>query len=817
MLSPAQSAALSHPGLASLAPSVISTLADLVTTPRPFLRWDPVIEPVVVPRYPYTEAESLLTLVIRSGVEGPTGEDGLELEIVPPEDYSADIVAAHPTLDLKWRRDSQRHIAPPKSSQLEAELHGMFDAAIGTASEAAVRTALGVALRESGTFLDPTVADLANPGVRLPQPGIAFHSGPTAEAPAAATPQDLDRGDPLTPGQYVVHDTDELVVPYLPDALATGLSMVFPDAGSGHHLFGLFATEGVNLRYRSAWPEPKPYRMVLESGGLGGRVDGGAIRFTVPPGEQLRMNLSSSLDRAALDLLGLWRSLPAVLRNIDVIAEAAADGWFWWLTPSIQVRLVHAVPRPVEAPRATILLPFRVPGDTAATLVGAVDLHGPSTERIDVEASWSEWVDDVTKPEPERVDVVAAAAHTTVRYEEDLVLLASEDDEVTFPDGSVFQVHGAVHQFGDTKHRDVGYRMRATTRYREYFDPRVLPTPDDVSVVGPERELDVPSTARPAKPIVHDVLPLFRWYEETEPEQPFGLRRTRRTGLRLYLERPWYSSGDGELLGIVLAFGSDVPTRDHVSQWGSDPVFWQQGPEFRSLLPLVDFAHLVGLDDRRESGRPVGPPALQRLVDVGHHPPVWVFGYEPEFSTERGMWFADVAIDPGRAIWPFVRLAVARYQPSSLAGLHLSPVVRCDFVPLPPERTATLSRPDKRHARVVVTGPVGVPRGLSKSRKPGYLEMINASRVVRARLERKVPAVKTDLGWQTVAKLELPILGIDGTVVSWSGELELPDSLPPRCPGSSKTWRVVVEEWERFPADHDEVEARMVYAVHLPL
>jgi hypothetical protein len=381
-----------------------------------------------------------------------------------------------------------------------------------------------------------------------------------------------------------------------------------------------------------------------------------------------------------------------------------------------------------------------------------------------------------------------------------------------------------VHQLGDTRHRDIDYRVRATTRYREYFDPRVLPTTDDVSVLGPVRRLDVPSTARPPKPVVHDVLPLFRWFTETEPEQPFALRRTRRAGLRIYLERPWYASGDGELLGVVLAFGSDVLTEDHVSQWGADPVYWQQGPANRAALPLVDIAHLVGLDDRRQSGRPVGPATPRTLVDVPGNPAVWVLGYEPEYSVARGMWFVDVALDPGTAFWPFVRLAVARLQPSSLAGLHLSPVVRCDVVPIPPERLATLSRPDDRHARIVVTGPIGVPAGLtSSSTVPNFLQMLGASRTMRARLERRVAGVGTDLGWRTVTAQDLPILGIEGTVVSWAGTFELTSAVPPRRPGDNTTWRVVVEEWERLPADPDPatgrpgVEARIVYADHLAL
>ena len=46
---------------------------------------------------------------------------------------------------------------------------------------------------------------------------------------------------------------------------------------------------------------------------------------------------------------------------------------------------MHAVPRPVESPRVTLLLPFRLAGETTVTLFGAVDVHGPSTERLDVE------------------------------------------------------------------------------------------------------------------------------------------------------------------------------------------------------------------------------------------------------------------------------------------------------------------------------------------------------------------------------------------------------------------------------------------------
>ena len=609
-------------------------LADVITTTRPFLRWDALLEPTVVPRFEYTEGESLLRMVIRSGVTQAPAD--LAITITPPDEYATAVKTAWPELGLAWRADSQRHIAPPKTSQFRAELHGAFDEAMGAAAPAnAVAAALGVALREAGSFLDTTVADIHNPGKRLPQPGVTFHVTRTADDPAVKDPGDLPHGDPLSPGQYVAHDVDRVVLPYLPDPIARGISLMFPDAGKAHHLAGLFALEGTTLDYLGAWSELVPFRLVLESGPeLGAVVEEHVVRVTLPPGEQLRLRLASTVRREKLDLLGLWASLPTVIRDNSFLREVAADGWFWWLTPSAEMRLVHAVPKPLEAPRPTILVPVRPKkGDTAVALVGGIDLHGPSTDRIDIEASWTQWVDDVTKPGPEKVSGKALACGTAVDPDEDLVVLGLADEIFPLPGGGTLRVHGAVHQTGDTLHRKIDYRVRATTRFREYFHPQLVPSPDDLSVIGPVRTLNVPSSARPAKVIVRDVLPLFRWSEETEPGDPFARRRTRKAGLRLYLERPWYSTGDDELLGVVLAAGADALVSDTVSQWGADPVFRQQGPGARSILPLSDLLHLTGVDDRLEAARPVALPALLPLVDkqelaerLGARLPTGVFG-----------------------------------------------------------------------------------------------------------------------------------------------------------------------------------------------
>jgi len=79
----------------------------------------------------------------------------------------------------------------------------------------------------------------------------------------------------------------------------------------------------------------------------------------------------------------------------------------------------------------------------------------------------------------------------------------------------------------------VHYRLRATTRFREYFaleelaplppsDDPSLPVDDGRSTVSAEIDLHVPNTSLPAPPMVHSVIPLFRWEDGTEPDQPMA-------------------------------------------------------------------------------------------------------------------------------------------------------------------------------------------------------------------------------------------------------------------------------------------------------
>ncbi len=804
-------------GAIDIGDELVPDTIDTVTPLRPYLRWEPVQPPTVVARHPNSPGESLLQMVIRSQVvQDP---DTLEVTVTLASDADA----------FGYGSTSERHLAPPKSSQSECELHGVFDEAIGSTDPADHDRLLAVAIRESGTWFDTTVPRLDDPTVEDDQLDMELVADPGTPASTLKT-LPLDPGEPPAPGQYIVHRGAQPRVPYLPDPVARGVSLVFPEAGTDRALIFPFGVEGFTARYGGDWPELGPYRLVLAARSeLKGRVDGNAIEIGLPPGDVQRVRVSSALARDDLELFGVWRSLPAVIRDQPDVESAAADGWLWALTPFDQVTMVHAVPRPIEPPRPTMLVAARVRDSVDSWLIGGVDIHGPSTEQLTAEAAWTEFTDDVAIPIPQETAMSGVAFTTAIRPEEDVAVLVAgdgPDEEVEVPGFGPVWLHEVKHRWGDTKHRNVRYTFRADTRFREYFEPGQAG-----SVVGPTTELSVPSSAPPAAPIVDSVIPLMRWRTSPEPEQPFAVRRERRSGLRMYLERPWYSSGEGELLAVLLApLGVDAGYEDFVSQWGADPVWLGRPVERRGMF--LEFDNLMrsfGLDDRpADESRPVAPPVTMPYPFMPSPRPVTVLGYRPRYNSERELWYVDVAIDPADRIWPFVRLTVARYQPDSINGCHLSAPVRCDFVQLLPERTASVSRTDDRHVRVVVSGAVGL-RGTKTFPPPAATaaEAVARNRRLVARLQRVDPLVDTDLGWETVDTVELALrgAGTSGSEGAWVGELEAPEVIPVATPGAGDEWRIVVEEWERLLGDRADLggrgprrwEHRLVYADEVTL
>ncbi|MFD8519255.1 hypothetical protein ACFV2D_04440 [Streptomyces capillispiralis] len=397
--------------------------------------------------------------------------------------------------------------------------------------------------------------------------------------------------------------------------------------------------------------------------------EGEQLVVRLAPAEQLTVDLSTFPREGIVDDFALHAADPP-----ENSVKALRQGRHPLVTPARRVTLVHAVQHPLRAPDTTLTV-SRDPDTTYALFQPESDVLDPrSTAQLDITARWRDQVDDVP--------------HEVTDVPVDVVTLD--------PDGPSRPATLFRQEFGDTRHRTVTHTLRATGRFRPYFHDSGRP--DDFTVTRELPPVVVPSTARPAPPVVVSAHPAFRWQETGDLRAPSHTLVRERLGnrVRVALQRPWNSTGAGELLAVVVR-PDDEATSDRlspfVSQAGHDPLYPSKG------IPMgAPFArHLSGA---------AGPPTRLRLDEADAD--VVVVPHQPEFHAGRQCWLGDVTFagaDNTSFNCGLVRLAVARYQPNSLDGLRLSPVVRTDLVPLLPDRSLRVTRLADRY-EVALTGSV---------------------------------------------------------------------------------------------------------------
>src|SRR5262249_55892717 len=142
-----------------------------------------------------------------------------------------------------------------------------------------------------------------------------------------------------------------------------------------------------------------------------------------------------------------------------------------------------------EKERYTPLRAWRTPGSHDAYLFGGLRVHGASTGKVDIEASWIDPVDNLFAPASGHVDqiplhrlgdhVLEADGKKPPRYvgtylrEPDLIWFANVGDTLgdagnqTIAGPRTSTVRAApLHHFNDTKHRIVCYKAVSSTRFR---------------------------------------------------------------------------------------------------------------------------------------------------------------------------------------------------------------------------------------------------------------------------------------------------------------------------------------------------------------
>ncbi len=782
----------------------------------PYLRYEPIASPALVRAHPDTEGESLELMVIRSDRDPLTGTT------TTPAGYGSlplvtTALAGEPHA---YAGDSQRHVAPPKTSVQTAELSGVLDGAFGPGGDPGA--VFRLARKEEGTFFDPAVIDPATGAATI---DVHTH---IHVAGATTNPAHYGRGYVPPAGSHLFRTDPGVPLPYLPDPAAIGIAL----HGDGMHMLQTFSAG-------ATWWDLAPFRIQLVDGPTGiAPLAAGRLVISLPPAERIRLRLSSLPDPDRIDEFALFRQMSPA-KQVAIRPEAL-QGEMWLVTPYRYLELVHATQHPLEAP-VLHLAPKRSTGETFTGFTGTIDNHAKSTGRIDVLAHWADPLDSamVGRPPVDGLDGREAPAEKSA--------VAFGWNVEPSEDSAGVNVGSRIsrHEFGDTKHHLVTYRPVATTRFREYFHPDITSDPANIQFEGPDVTLSVPNSARPAPPKVRYVVPTFGWAESKTEK---GETRTRRGGgLRIYLDRPWYSSGRGEKLAVVLPQPPEKVAISSVLDGAAYPVEAIEGLFRREITSAMihdrTFARLI---DHNVAGS-LTPGMLAFLTDdYQAHPyytiwgrdPIWaglspkpsarigdfplrlessragltipeaplarvaVAAHDVHYDPERELWYCDVEIDAGPAYFPFVRLGLARYQPDSITGAHLSPVVVADFVQLTADRTASVAV-DAGRVTVTVSG-IGPANVLAQRVHPdlfgGSITRPELSRRVTAVLQRHDPSIPGDLGWSDagpeteLTRLSRVRLAKRG-LTAWSGTLDVGTGPGPH--------RVLLREYERFIRDYD--------------
>jgi hypothetical protein len=664
-----------------------------------YRRYEPVSTPIMLAGNQLKVGEDIERLIIKSNV-GVDAADYAEPGVAPAD------------------RVSKRLFIPPQNSQLTAERHGKFDAAFkGNAAEAQAiynliithEMAPGTGEAEDKVYVaeDFVLTYLPDPAAT----GIAFF---------LADGYDETHSQVFTPLQiqFVPAGKGSGVNGWLqvePVTLKLAEGAISSNWNESTRTLTFFLPKGhrAKIKYSSFWQENDLREISGLWKHLSEGVDFSTIRDHLIKGSHWMVSPSRELE-----LVHAVQQPLAEPQLTDTIAERGyldtpawiktkikVDGqstsqveldatWKEWVDdplaplPTQVNNQVRLDPVKIKYKEQTHYLGYAVPKNPSFqiinTVVPVMQLQQPGLRPAIQPARTVQpriAAQPVTQPaNPVMAKPVMAQRAFTTSNARTMQLLPK------FSSAYILKTWGLMHGFEDTRHRFVDYKPVASTRYPEFFrtknaDGDLIPLAGlDFTRTGIPATVNILSSDRPLPPEVEYILPTFNWQKMADKDRLTHIRKG--GGLRVYLKRPWFSSGDGEQLAVVLGTGQastpEYPPR--FSQWGVDPIFPYPGnAEF--MLTRNHFNWQSKTDDNL-----VYPGAENLKANVAAFP--------VKFDAERKLWYADLMIDPKERYFPFVKLMLARYQEHSLrisnSDVCLSKVVETDFVQLVPERKVQL-------------------------------------------------------------------------------------------------------------------------------
>lgn len=629
-------------------------------------------------------------------------------------------------------------------------------------------------------------------------------------------------------------------LPYLPDPTALTANLRFSSKG-----FEELPTASTNFYAGVQWPDAAGSKLVVKPGTkLSLSAQGDQMNLVLEPGQAIEMYLSSGPDpkflpdfdqthwiettfKARGTSLSTRMSAysPAIQKRmerhssrpqfnvvlqkqpdiqikrgrqstpvstVDAAYKALIEGQNHAISPYRKVKAIFATQRPEPGFAMNALAATKIT-DTSARIDISGFVHCWSTAEVEYECQFTDLVDNVSE-----------SRRTTVSVDRVNKLADQRPVYVNTKPVNAMRVDGSV-EFHDTKAHEITVVATTKTRFRDVFPAEWAA--DKFTTVVKSKVVQVPSSRRPDMAIIEHIMPVYTWSSDTVGANQIS--RKRGNMVRVYLRRPWFSSGNKERLAVVLPDGfsgtDDDPKSHYATKIGMDPAF-KAGPITKPLA-AKDF------DSYHKVVQGVKVPEIEGTATL--------VTYAVEFDDELQMWYADIEVKPTINYYtPFLRLVVCRYQEISEDGLNTGPLTAAEITQLQPDRVAIVQKTGARKVKVYYAGmPGNTVRGMNQI--VGTLEVKNAPNdpwmVAHHEGNTReyhffVPFCNGPLG----------MLGLDPNLYEDAKNSNTQNAIlggsPPEIelPNGGFKYRVVLREYEIHPSLDDRVEADFGHRQDMP-
>jgi hypothetical protein len=454
------------------------------------------------------------------------------------------------------------------------------------------------------------------------------------------------------------------------------------------------------------------------------RTGSKTIVCTLPPGMTGVLELTPTIDQSARDVHA-FKPKKGIAKNGAQLEDTNT------CRPTV-LRMTYATDVPVTIPSFVLdgavqvkdakNQPAKIDGkdvfifDRPPYQAGQPDKPPPSvtttyepytTSKISIDGAWTEIVDkpgDIQHPEPTSL-LTKATFFTRQLPKLQSNTAGSQIGAAYYSDSScplmqapagtpVPRCERVTFPFTDTRYRRVQLAITGVARHANVLR-------QGVSVAPATREViyEIRSTAPPPVPDVEYLMPTFEW----DFQKKSGLQtQTRKSGLAVMLNRPWFASGNGEQLAVLLpaAFkdgrplppnlnslqlpsqyppypGSKSPSgiEEQVSAWGTHAI-WRSVEDNRMNISLENAVDCQRVTVKNQSYN--------------------VALFNPMFDEVEQRWYCNLSFSRPLVYGTLMRLVVARYQANSVSeDVKLSEPVVTDFALLNPTRVLRVKKSGK--------------------------------------------------------------------------------------------------------------------------